>query len=87
MAQTQTKTKRKILNIPLPAKLFWEVEKVAQEESKTKAEFARDVLRQYLKKEKEWAEIFKLGERTAKKFGIKTEDDVERIVDEVRCSK
>lgn len=80
-------TQRKILNISLPSRLYFEVERFARKEAKTKAEFTREVLRQYLKREKEWAEIYKLGERTAKKFGIKNEDDVERIVDEIRCSK
>lgn len=78
------KTKRKILNIPLPTPLYFEVEKLAEKEAKTKAEFARDVLRRYLEEKKRWAEIRRWGKATAKKFAIKNEDDIERIVDELR---
>lgn len=84
---SKTTSQRKILNISLPRKLYFEVEKIAKKEDKTKAEFARDLLRQRLQEEKEWAEIRKWGAETAKRFGIKNDDDIERIVDEVRSGK
>lgn len=82
-----TQAQRKILNISLPQRLYAEIEKWARRQAKTKAEFTRDVLRQYFRSEKEWVDIFRLGKKTAKRFGIKNEDDIERIVDEIRCSK
>lgn len=84
--QTATK-QRKILNISLPAKMYFEIERSAVREASTKAELAREAIRQYLADKRDWQKIFKLGRATAKKFGIKNEDDVERIVDEIRCSK
>lgn len=81
--QTATK-QRKILNIPLPPKLYFEVERSAEQEDKTKAELARDALREYLEDRRDWLRIRKLGRETAKRFGIKNDDDIERIVDEIR---
>lgn len=79
-----TTTQRKILNISLPKGLYSDVERIAKEENKTKAELARELLRRYINREKSWAEIRKWGAGAAKKFKIRNEDDVERIVDEVR---
>ena len=77
-----TQTKRKILNISLPNQLYAEVEKLAKRETKTKAEFTREVLRQYIESQRRWREIRKWGRATAKKLGIKSERDIERIIDE-----
>jgi len=78
---TQTKTQRKILNISLPQKLYSEIEKSAKREDKTKAELARDALRGYIESQKRWQEIRKWGTESAKRLGIKNEDDVERLLD------
>ena len=43
-----SETKRKILNISLPAGLYSEVEGLARRQVKAKGEFAREVLRQYI---------------------------------------
>ncbi len=79
-----TNTQRKILNTSMPNKLYFEVEKWAEKEAKTKAELNRDALRQYINGRKRWQEIRKWGTETAKKFNIKNEDDVERILDEMK---
>ncbi len=75
-----TKTKRKILNISLPPKLYEDVEKLAEEQSKAKGEFVREVIREYVEKDRRWKQIRKWGEESAKKMGIKSERDVERLV-------
>ena len=54
--------KRKILNISLPAGLYREVEKLAEEQAKAKGEFVREVLRQYVETDKRWKQIRKWGE-------------------------
>lgn len=74
--------KRKMLNISLPLELYSEVEELARRESKTKGEFAREILRHYVEEDKRWRRIRKWGEETAQKFGIRDEEDVERIIDE-----
>jgi metal-responsive CopG/Arc/MetJ family transcriptional regulator len=77
-------TKRRILNISLPPELYSEVEELAKRQAKTKGEFTREVLRQYVEGDKRWGRIRKWGEETAQRLGIKDERDVERIIDEYR---
>jgi metal-responsive CopG/Arc/MetJ family transcriptional regulator len=77
-------TKRRILNISLPSELYNDVEELAKRQAKTKGEFAREVLRQYIEGDKRWRQIRKWGEETAYRLGIKDERDVERIIDEYR---
>jgi len=78
-------TKRKILNIPLPTELYREVDVIAKKQAKTKAEFAREVLREYIESDKRWRQIRKWGRETAQRLKIKDERDVERIVDETEA--
>ena len=78
------KTKRKILNISMSSELFDEVEKLAQEQTKAKGEFVREVIRQYIESDRRWKQIRKWGEETAKKLGIKNEMAIENIVEEYR---
>ena len=77
-----SETKRKILNISLPAGLYSEVEELARRQTKTKGEFAREVLRQYIEADRRWSQIKKWGQETAQRLGINDERDVERIIDE-----
>ncbi len=78
------KTKRKILNISLPPKLYEDVEKLAEEQAKAKGEFVREVIREYVEKDRRWKQIRKWGEESAKKMGIKSERDVEGAIEEYR---
>lgn len=82
-----TTTQRKILNISLPQRLYFDIEKWAKKGAMTKAEFVRDAVRNSLQSEKDWEAIFRAGKKAAKRMGIKNDDDIERIVDEVRCSR
>lgn len=79
--QTQT------LNIALPKELVEKVDKVAKQEYRNRSELIREALRAYLKDLGEWETIFEYGKKTGKKFGIKSEADVDRIVHEFRHGK
>lgn len=74
----------KVVNLSLPADVFAEVDRMAKEEGKPRSEILREALKRYVASEKRWQQIRKWGEQTAEKYGIKDEDDVERIVDECR---
>ena len=74
---------RKILNISLPSQLYVDVEKMARTETKTKAEFARNILKQYIESQKRWKEIRSWGKDTVQKLKIKNEKDIEMIIDQV----
>lgn len=75
---------RKILNISLPIELFMEIEGMAAKEAKTKGEFAREALRQYVANKKRWEQIRKWGAETTARLNIDNEKDVDRIVHELR---
>ena len=76
--------KRKILNISLPAGLYREVEKLAEEQAKAKGEFVREVIRQYVETDKRWKQIRKWGEESAKRLKIKDTGEVEGIIEQYR---
>lgn len=76
--QTQT------FNIALPAELVQKVDIAAQKEYKNRSELIREALRLYLKESQEWEEIFTYGKKQGKKTGIKSEEDVNKIVSSSR---
>ena len=76
--QTQT------LNIALPKKLVKKVDEVAKKEYRNRSELIRQALRVYLEDKSEWEQIFKAGKKAMKDMGIKSEEEVNKIVYEYR---
>lgn len=76
--QTQT------LNISLPKKLVKLIDKQAEKEFKNRSEFIREAIRLYFSKLDSWESIFAAGKRYGKKLGIKSEEDVNRLIWEYR---
>ena len=76
--QTQT------LNIALPKDLVQKVDETARKEYRNRSELIREALRVYLQDKEEWQQIFKAGEQAMKKMGIKSEEEVNKIVYEYR---
>lgn len=79
--QTQT------LNIALPKELVKKVDEVAQKEYRNRSELIREALRIYIERRAAWNKIFEAGEKAAKKKGIKSEEEVDRIVYKFRHGK
>lgn len=79
--QTQT------LNIALPKELVKKVDEVAKKEYSSRSELIRGALRVYLTRIERWEKILKTGKEYGKKMGIKSEEDVNRIVSEYRHGK
>lgn len=79
--QTQT------FNIALPKALVKKVDQVAKKEYRNRSELIREALRIYLTDKAEWAGIFKTGEKAMKKMGIKSEEEVNKIVYDYRHGK
>lgn len=79
--QTQT------LNIALPKELVKEVDKRAKKEYRNRSELIREALRSYLTKKQEWEDLLSYGKKVGKKMGIKSEEDVNKIVYEFRHGK
>ena len=71
-------TQRSIINISMPPDMAKRIKKIAKEENRTKSELLREAFRRY-EFDRDWAKIRAAGEETARRMGIETDDDVERI--------
>lgn len=75
---------RKILNISLPEELYTAVDDLAAEENKSKAELAREILREYITKRERWALLRSWGEQTVQVYNLADEDELEKIIHDYR---
>ena len=62
------------VNISFNPKLLKEIDKVAQEESRSRSELIREAARSYIERKRRWAQIFELGTGAAKARGLSPED-------------
>ncbi len=76
-------SKVKVMSLSLPREMAEEIEERARKEGKMKSEFLREAIRQYLEREK-WQELQKEFSLRAQTLGINTEEDIEKIIDELR---
>jgi len=76
-----------IINLSLPKNLLSQIDQQAKRESRSRSELVREATRSYLKRISAWEQIFKYGRKKAKELGIKSEEDVYRMVQEYRQEK
>ena len=76
------KRRRVVLTISLPPEIADDYELLAQKEAKNKSQLFRDMFLLYKEQKLEWEflELQRYGAKLAKRKGILTEKDVERIV-------
>lgn len=74
-------------NISLPGELVTRMDIVAADEYRNRSELIREAIRVYLRDKEEWEDIFKFGREVGRKMKIKSEGDVNRIVEEYRHGK
>jgi len=55
---------------------------MAREENTTRSQILRTAIDQYFKSGRIWKQIYKWGEEAAKELGIRTEEDVDRLIHE-----
>jgi len=75
------------LNIVLPKELVKKADEMAKKEYKNRSELIREALRIYLIRREKWNDLFEYGKKVGKKMGIKSEEDVNKIVYEFRHGK
>ena len=71
-------TQRAIINVSMPPAMAKRVAKLAKEENRTQSELLRETFRRY-ELARDWAKIRIWGDKIARRMGIETVDDVERI--------
>lgn len=74
-----------ITSISLPKGLAKEVERIAKKEHRTKSGVIQEAVRQYLELRR-WQQAQREVAARARRMGLAGEEDVERIVDEVRSA-
>jgi len=79
---------RKSVSISLPPQLEREVLRTARRRNQTTSEFVRAALTQYIEDQKTrevlWKRARRYSAKKAKELGIRTEEDVYRIMNELR---
>lgn len=73
----------KTWTVSLPPQLGREAERAAKEENRTKSELVREALRLYLE-DRRWRKLQRKTALRAQAVGIRTEEDVDRLVHAVR---
>jgi len=76
----------KPITVSLPLDLLQETQRVAQEEARTRTDLIRDALRQYLASRR-WQRLRQWGVETAERLGLKTEADLQRLLDAARAPR
>ena len=79
--------KTQIVNISLPASLLEAADEQAKQEYRSRSELFREAIRAYILKRQTWNEIFSFGQKQVRKLGIKSEEDINRLVVEYRQGK
>lgn len=74
----------KTTTISLPPRLYREALSAARAKGMTTSELFREAFRRYQREDQEWHALLAYGSRQAKAAGIRTEADVERMIDESR---
>ena len=78
--------KSKVLSLSVPPEMARELDNMARTEEKSRSEIFRDMFKTYKESlaEREWRELFSFGKETAKRFKIKDEEELFKILDEER---
>lgn len=75
------------VNISLPKPLLAQVDLLAGEIYATRSDLIRQALVEKISRRRDWDGIFAYGRRQAKKLGIKTETEINRLAAEFRHAK
>jgi len=74
------------INIPLQNDILAQVDQIANDEAKTRADLISDAVRIYVERKKEWQRVFKIGEKIGSELEI-SEDDIMKEIKAYRKEK
>ena len=74
----------RVITLSLPDEFLREVDAAAARERRARSEFFREAARRYLRSEARWQQIRAWGRETAALYGVRSEEDVVRLVREWR---
>ena len=74
------------VNISFQKDLLGEIDRMAQEESRSRSELLREAARVYIQRKRRWKDIFAMGRQIAETRGL-TAEDVTKEIKAYRKSK
>ena len=74
------------VNISFQKDLLGQIDRIAQNEARTRSELIREAARIYIERKKKWESIFAYGESLSSKYKF-TEDDVNKEIQKYRKEK
>jgi CopG family transcriptional regulator / antitoxin EndoAI len=74
------------VNISFTPKLLKEIDKVAQEESRSRSELLREAARSYIERKRRWSKIFDAGTKAGREKGV-TPETIEKEISAYRQEK
>ena len=74
------------VNISFQEDLLEQIDKIAQNEARTRSELIREAARTYIEKKKKWESIFAYGENLSSKYKF-TEEDINKEIIKYREEK
>ena len=76
--------KSKVLSLSVPPEIAQELDNMAKTEDKSRSELFKDMFKTYKESlaEREWRDLFSFGKETAKRFRIKDEEELYKILNE-----
>ncbi len=74
----------KPITISLPTNILRETERIAKEEVRTRTDVIREALNQYVASRR-WRRLREWGAQTAERLELKTEEDLQNLLDRVRA--
>ena len=74
----------KVLSLSVSPEIALELEIIVKTQSKSRSEIFKEMFKTYKESlaEREWRELFSFGDETAKRFKIKDEGELFKILDE-----
>ena len=78
--------KSKVLSLSVSPEIALELDSMAKTEDKSRSEIFKEMFKTYKESlaEREWRELFSFGKETAKRFEIKDEEELFKILNEER---
>ena len=74
------------ITVSLPPDLLRETQRLAQAEARTRTDVIRAALQEYLASRR-WQRLRQWGTETAERLGLKTEADLQRLLDDLRAGR
>lgn len=70
-----------VISVSLPKNVSQKLERVSRDRGQSKSALVSTLINQFAEDER-WERIYKRGEKTARKFKITSEEDIDRILHE-----